>query len=384
MMNKLEVLAAVMQQHEIQLRQRNNEFENNNICNKNENREKFDDIARHDGQIFDSETGNYLQINANESENAEYSGLHGKEDVDACSEENDLSIVNFSWNKTPSQESMEVNTQNERDYEQTCLDVDESINSQIENDVQSAGYFRKLRPRSKKVTKLHNQGNILQEDSMKNINIEKHDRNWTASLLQENIEMAEMSKDIVSLISESNLENHENISARNHKYYKSTVLARISPLLEPDKTETKADITTYAKVDAETGKRIEGKTHIVTCMSPDDAKPDAWKDTRPGAKQELRRDRKPDAKPEVRTDMKPELSLDEISKSKDWEIAETRHGKYFLDFKSPYFTMNERIRILEAALEDIRERYIEVKDEYQRFNRKCTRWRRKRRSNGSI
>ena len=67
--------------------------------------------------------------------------------------------------------------------------------------------------------------------------------------------------------------------------------------------------------------------------------------------------------------------------SKDWEIAETPCGKYYLDFKSPYFTMNERIKILEAALEDIRERYYDTKDEYNKFNRKYSR--RKRRATGS-
>ena len=388
MMNKLEVLAAVMQQHEAHLRQRKNEFENNNVCNENENREKFDDTARHHGQIFDSEKGNCFQINANESEDSEYSSLLGKEDADPCGEGNDLSILNFSWNETQGQESIKVNKQIDPDHEHTCLDVEESINSQIENDVRTTEYFRKLRPRSKKVTKLLDEGNIVEEDSMKNINVEKHDRKGTDPLLQENIDIAEPSREMVSSISESNLENDENISERYCKYYKGNILARISPLLEQDKTEAKADITTYAEADIETSaktdNRIQGKTHIVTCMRPDDAKLDARHDTRPDAKLELRKDTKPNAKPEVRSDMKPEPSIEEISKSKDWEIAETRHGKYFLDFKSPYFTMNERIRILEAALEDIRERYIEVKDEYQRFNRKCTRWRRKRRTNGSI
>jgi len=68
---------------------------------------------------------------------------------------------------------------------------------------------------------------------------------------------------------------------------------------------------------------------------------------------------------------------------KDWEIAELPSGKYYLDFKSPYFTMNERIKIIEAALEDIRERYIDAKDEYNRFNRKCSKMKRKRRVTGS-
>ena len=68
---------------------------------------------------------------------------------------------------------------------------------------------------------------------------------------------------------------------------------------------------------------------------------------------------------------------------KDWEIAELPSGKYYLDFKSPYFTMNERIKIIEAALEDIRERYIDAKDEYNKFNRKCSKMKRKRRATGS-
>ena len=68
--------------------------------------------------------------------------------------------------------------------------------------------------------------------------------------------------------------------------------------------------------------------------------------------------------------------------NKDWEIAEMPNGRYFLDFKSPYFTMNERIKIIEAALEDIRERYYDAKDEYNQFNRKCWKMKRKRRATG--
>eukprot|EP00112_Aurelia_sp_Birch-Aquarium-sp1_P016308 Seg3687.3 transcript_id=Seg3687.3/GoldUCD/mRNA.D3Y31 product="hypothetical protein" protein_id=Seg3687.3/GoldUCD/D3Y31 len=399
MMNKLEVLAAVMQQHEAQLRQRNNELENNNICNVNGNRQKFDDTARYHEQIFRSGTGDNLQINTNENENAEYNSLCGKEDVHACSEENDLSILNFSWNKTQGEASMEVNKHSELDYEHSCFRVEESIDSQIENEVRSKGYFRKLRPRSKKLTNLHNQGNIIEENSLKNMTAENYDRIEPGPLLEENIEMAEPSREIVSLISESNFENDENTSERNCKYYKPNTLTRISPFLEPDKYEAEPDIID-AKADVKTNvipnNKIEAKSNVGTCMRLDNVKPDVQKDTEPDAKPELRTkmkpevkpevrtDMRPEVKPEVRTDMKPELSLDEISKSKDWEIAETRNGKYFLDFKSPYFTMNERIRILEVALEDIRERYIEVKEEYQNFNRKCTRWRRKRRNNGSI
>ena len=74
---------------------------------------------------------------------------------------------------------------------------------------------------------------------------------------------------------------------------------------------------------------------------------------------------------------------EEFLLSKDWELSENRSGKYYLDFKSPYFTMAERIRILEAALEDIRERYCDIKEEYQRLNRRCAKWRRKRRQSGN-
>ena len=73
----------------------------------------------------------------------------------------------------------------------------------------------------------------------------------------------------------------------------------------------------------------------------------------------------------------------ELNEDKDWEIAETENGRYYLDFKSPYFTMNERIKIIEAALEDIRERYYDAKDEYNKFNRKCSKMKRKRRATGS-
>ena len=69
--------------------------------------------------------------------------------------------------------------------------------------------------------------------------------------------------------------------------------------------------------------------------------------------------------------------------NKDWAIAESPNGKYYLDFKSPYFTMNERIRILEVALEDIRERYFDAKDEYNKLNRKYSKMKKKRRERGT-
>ena len=77
-----------------------------------------------------------------------------------------------------------------------------------------------------------------------------------------------------------------------------------------------------------------------------------------------------------------ESSEERMQLLKDWEITETPTGKYYMDFKSSLFTMSERIRILEAALEEIRSRYFDTKDALQKFNRKYSRLNRKRRCQG--
>lgn len=93
------------------------------------------------------------------------------------------------------------------------------------------------------------------------------------------------------------------------------------------------------------------------------------------------------AKEEEKKDKKMEqfnkvdiVTKEDQNTKKDWEMAETSTGRYYLDFKSSYFSINEKIRILEAALEDIRERYLDTKDEYSKFNRKYSKIRKKRRT----
>ena len=52
-----------------------------------------------------------------------------------------------------------------------------------------------------------------------------------------------------------------------------------------------------------------------------------------------------------------------------WELTTTRSGRYKVQFK-PTLDYNDRINILEIVLEDIRERYCDIKANFQHSKRK--------------
>lgn len=60
-----------------------------------------------------------------------------------------------------------------------------------------------------------------------------------------------------------------------------------------------------------------------------------------------------------------------------WKLVSTRTGRYKVQFKSS-LDNKDRINILEIVLEDIRERYLDLKAESQRLKRKYQRGRTRR------
>ena len=74
-------------------------------------------------------------------------------------------------------------------------------------------------------------------------------------------------------------------------------------------------------------------------------------------------------------------ALSTLLAENNWKLVSTKNGKYRVQFK-PSLNFKERINILEIVLEDIRERYLDLRCEYQKIKRKCGR-RRKKRKRGS-
>ena len=70
-------------------------------------------------------------------------------------------------------------------------------------------------------------------------------------------------------------------------------------------------------------------------------------------------------------------ALSSLLTENNWKIVSSGKGKYHVIFKSS-LNFKERINILEILLEDIRERYMDLKVEYQRLKRLCVRQKRKR------
>ena len=70
-------------------------------------------------------------------------------------------------------------------------------------------------------------------------------------------------------------------------------------------------------------------------------------------------------------------SLTTLLAENTWRMVATKSGKYRVKFKSS-LSYRERINILEIVLEDIRERYIDLRMELQRMRRKYAKKKRKR------
>ena len=64
-----------------------------------------------------------------------------------------------------------------------------------------------------------------------------------------------------------------------------------------------------------------------------------------------------------------DLALSTLLAENNWKMVSTRTGKYKIQFKSS-LNYKERINILEIVLEDIRERYLDLRVEYRRMRRK--------------
>lgn len=67
-----------------------------------------------------------------------------------------------------------------------------------------------------------------------------------------------------------------------------------------------------------------------------------------------------------------DLALPTLLTENNWKMVSTRSGKYKIQFKSS-LNYKERINILEIVLEDIRERYLDLKVEYKKMKRKNNR-----------
>jgi len=70
-------------------------------------------------------------------------------------------------------------------------------------------------------------------------------------------------------------------------------------------------------------------------------------------------------------------ALSTLLAENNWKLVSTKTGKYKVQFK-PTLNYKERINILEIVLEDIRERYLDLRCEYQKIKRRCGRKNRKR------
>ena len=70
-------------------------------------------------------------------------------------------------------------------------------------------------------------------------------------------------------------------------------------------------------------------------------------------------------------------ALSTLFAENSWKMVSTKGGKYKVEFKSS-LSYKEKINILEIVLEDIRERYLDLRMEYQRMKRKCNHKKKKR------
>lgn len=75
-------------------------------------------------------------------------------------------------------------------------------------------------------------------------------------------------------------------------------------------------------------------------------------------------------------------ALSTLLAENNWKLVSNRSGKYKVKFKNS-LNYKERINILEIVLEDIRERYFDMRYEYQRIKRKHSKKKRKKRKNGT-
>lgn len=93
--------------------------------------------------------------------------------------------------------------------------------------------------------------------------------------------------------------------------------------------------------------------------------------------QSARKDRRP--QPEAtEEECKFNSVLSTLLAENNWKLVSTRSGRYKVQFKSS-LDYKDRINILEIVLEDIRERYLDLKAESQRLKRKCRKGRTGRR-----
>ena len=69
-------------------------------------------------------------------------------------------------------------------------------------------------------------------------------------------------------------------------------------------------------------------------------------------------------------------ALSTLLAENNWKLVSTKSGKYRVQFKAS-LNYKERINILEIVLEDIRERYLDLRCEYQKIKRKCGKRKRK-------
>jgi len=75
-------------------------------------------------------------------------------------------------------------------------------------------------------------------------------------------------------------------------------------------------------------------------------------------------------------------ALSTLLAENSWKLVTSRSGRYKVQFK-PSLDYKDRINILEIVMEDIRERYMDLKENLQRSQRKNRKRKRTKRGKGS-